>query len=374
MRLEELKTPCALVDLEKLRRNASWARERASSLDVALRPHVKTHKCPEIAKIQLEGIPGRVTVSTLAEAFAMAEVGFSDMTWALPVPLPRLEVAAALSRTVDRFSLLVDHPDAADAVEAAARIEGLRLPVFLKVDSGYGRCGVSPGTQPALDLARRLARSPHLEFRGLLTHAGHAYRARNREEARTVAVQERDAVAEFAVRLRSEGLSVGEVSVGSTPTFAAAADLKGVSEARPGNYIFFDAFQAAIGACDFEQCAFSVLATVVGAYPARDAYVIDAGALALSKDPGPVHLGGEWGCGTLVSAEGAEPIPGLKLAALSQEHGQVRGAGEGRGHLAIGQRVRVIPNHSCLAAACFDRYHIVQDGSVVDSWRPARGW
>lgn len=374
MRLEELKTPCALVDLERLRRNAAWARDRAARLGVSLRPHTKTHRCPQIARIQLQGLPGRVTVSTVAEALAMAEAGFTDITWAMPVPLPRLEVAVALSRSVERFSLLLDHPAAADAVEAAGRREGLRIPVFLKVDCGFGRAGVDPTLHESVELARRLAASPSLEFRGLLTHGGQAYGVRDREGALVVARKERDAVVEFARHLRIQGVEVAVTSVGSTPTFAAAEDLAGVTEVRPGNYIFFDAFQAAIGSCAPEDCAFSVLSTVVGDYPHRGACLLDAGALALSKDPGPVHVDAGCGFGRIVPCGGDAGHSGLRLVSLTQEHGLLRTEGDGARRLRIGERVRIVPNHSCLSAACFDRYQVVEKGEVVDVWRSARGW
>jgi D-serine deaminase-like pyridoxal phosphate-dependent protein len=175
-----------------------------------------------------------------------------------------------------------------------------------------------------------------------------------------VAEQERDVIVRFAERLRADGIEVPEVSVGSTPTMSVAEQLAGVTEMRPGNYVFYDAFQAAIGSCALDHCAFSVLASVIGVYPGR--VVVDAGALALSKDAGT----GDGGYG-VVLGQGA-----FQVASLSQEHGVVRVHADS--HTRVGDQLRIIANHSCLAAACHDAYHVVRGDEVVDVWRPTRGW
>ena len=178
----------------------------------------------------------------------------------------------------------------------------------------------------------------------------------------------------FAGRLRGEGIPVGEVSVGSTPTVMAAEDLTGVTEVRPGNYLCFDAFQAAIGSCRLDEVAFSVLATVLGAYPERRELVVNAGALALSKDPGPVHVDPDCGFGVVVDATDQRPITGLRVVSISQEHGVLRTDQPLDPRWQPGSRLRILPNHACLAAACFDRFHVVRGIEVVDEWRPVRGW
>jgi D-serine deaminase-like pyridoxal phosphate-dependent protein len=374
MRLTELKTPCAVADLPVLERNCARMRERAASLGVRLRPHVKTHKCPEIGRIQHGGEAGPVAVSTLAEARAFAAGGFTDFTYAVPIPFPAIPEAAELGRSV-RLNLLLDSKAALRELEAFAAAQSVRFPVFLKVDCGYHRAGVDPESPQGEALAAKLAASSGVEFRGLLTHAGHAYAARNREESRAIAEQERDAVVRFAARLRAAGIAVHEVSVGSTPTCCAAQDLSGVREIRPGNYAFFDAFQAAIGSCEAKDAlAFTVLATVIGHYPDRGRLLINAGALALSKDPGPIHVDAACGWGLLFTPEGRR-LSRLRIRGLSQEHGEVEGAApEDFERLPIGSCVRVVPNHSCLSAACFGRYAVVRGGEVVDEWRTARGW
>lgn len=176
----------------------------------------------------------------------------------------------------------------------------------------------------------------------------------------------------FVERLTDAEIEVPETSIGSTPTMTAAENLEGVDEIRPGNYAFFDVFQHAIGSCSLDDIAFSVLATVVSVHPEQQRAVIDAGALALSKDPGPTHVDPDCGFGRIVAVEDQHPLPGLRLAAISQEHGVLEGPGTAA--LRPGIQLRVLPNHSCLAAACFDRCHVVRGTEIVDEWRPFRGW
>jgi D-serine deaminase-like pyridoxal phosphate-dependent protein len=370
MLLSDLKTPAFAVDLAKLERNTARMAATAQRLGVRLRPHVKTHKTVQGALRQLRGGRSGITVSTLAEARAMHAAGFTDITYAVPIAPQKLAEAIALQRAGAEPILLTDDAGAAAALERAAFDAGVRLAVMLKVDCGYHRAGVDPASDAAVALARRLADAPNLELRGILTHAGHAYGARNADEARAIAREERDVMVGFAARLRREGIACPEVSIGSTPTCARLEELDGlagVSEIRPGNYVFYDRFQADIGSCVLDDCAASVVTRVIGSYPERGQVAIDAGALALSKDAGATHVHAEPTYGYVVGH------PELRIEALPQEHGLVRLPAGHRG-LAVGTLLRVIPNHSCLAAALFSAYHVVEGERVVDEWRPVRGW
>jgi len=373
MNIDELPTPCALVDRGRVDANTAWMSRRALELGVALRPHVKTHKCAEAGRLQVRGHFGGVTVSTLAEARAFAESGFEDITWAFPLSPDRAREALELGGSIERLNLLVDHDDAVTALEHAARTHDVRARVLLEVDCGDHRGGVDPTTDAGVALARRLQTSDRVDFRGVLTHGGHAYAATDRAAIAPVAAEERDVAVAFASRLRDEGIPVEEVSVGSTPTMRVVEDLSGVTEIRPGNYVFFDAFQAAIGSCGVDEIAFSVLATVVGAYTEQGKVIVNAGALALSKDAGPTHVDPDCGFGLVVSQDGATVHRDLRVTSLSQEHGQIRGAGA-TDHFRVGDRLRILPNHSCLAAAQFDRYHVTSGTEVTETWTPTRGW
>jgi D-serine deaminase-like pyridoxal phosphate-dependent protein len=373
--LAGLRTPCAVVDLPVLQRNCDAMRERAARLGVRLRPHVKTHKCVEVARIQHGGAAGPVTVSTMAEARAFASAGFDDLTYAVPVPFDALPEAADFLARGLRLNLLFDSAETLREIAATGAARDVPFPLLLKVDCGYHRAGVDPEREASVDLARAASSSPHVELRGILSHSGQAYGCRSRAEAAAVAEHERAVMAGFAERLRSAGTDVHEVSVGSTPACAAAEGYDGVTEIRPGNYAFFDAYQAAIGSCGLpDALAFTVLATVIGAYPERGQVVLNAGALSLSKDPGPVQVDRDCGYGMVCDLSGS-PLRGMRLDALSQEHGEASVAAPALfERLPVGAKVRVVPNHSCLAAACFDRYHVIAGGEVVDEWRPARGW
>ncbi|MCC6406292.1 MAG: alanine racemase [Planctomycetes bacterium] len=374
MKLRELRTPAALVELDVVARNCRRMGERVARLGAKLRPHVKTHKTVEAARLSVQGHFGGVTVSTLAEARALVDAGFRELVWAVPVALDKLSDVAALAARVESFGVLVDHPRTAAELAGAAKSLGVSLEVWLKVDCGYHRAGVDPKARESVELARALANSPGLRLRGVLTHAGHAYDARSLDELRAIARSERELTVAFAERLRGAGVPIADVSIGSTPTLSVADDLTGVTEVRPGNYVFFDAFQAALGSCTLADAAFSVLASVLGAHPARRELVLDAGALALSKDTGARHVDPRCGYGRVTELDGTLR-PELELVSLSQEHGKVRVTGDvDWSRLAPGAKLRVIANHSCLAAAQFERYAVVRGDEVVDEWRPARGW
>jgi D-serine deaminase-like pyridoxal phosphate-dependent protein len=368
---QEIPTPALLLDLDVVERNLRRMAERAAALGVALRPHVKTHKCVELAERQRALGARGITVSTLYEARVFAGHGFDDVTWAFPVVLSRLPEIRELAARVS-LRLVVD---SAAAVEA---LDGLAAPlhVWLKVDCGYHRAGVDPEAPESVFLAARIARSPSLVFDGILSHSGHAYHGGSREEIAAIADEERRVMSRFAERLRAAGIAVPGVSVGSTPAMSAtsatsaAGGMAGVTEARPGNYVFFDATQMALGSCSARDCGVTVLASVVSARPESGRLVVDAGALALSKDAGPQHLA--WSSmGEIYADYGAGRLHrDLRLSSLSQEHGVVDAPGA---RLPVGSRVRILPNHSCLTVACFDEYLVVRGEEVVDRWKIWRG-
>lgn len=364
-------TPELRLDLDVLERNVARMAARAQALGVALRPHLKTHKCVEIARLQREAGARGVTVATFPEARAFARGGFDDILLAFPLDPGKAPEAIAMAREIRRFIAVVDDRGAAEALAAAARAAGLRLAVRLKVDCGYHRAGVDPASPASVELARFLAGAPSLEFDGILSHSGHAYSQPTPDAIAAIAEEERRVMAAFAGTLRAAGVTVKSVSVGSTPSMTFVQSLSGVDEARPGNYVFYDGMQVALGTCGVEDVAVSVVATVVSHQANASHFVIDAGALSLSKDGGPAHVARHLGMGLLLDETGRDVEPGLRLEALSQEHGLVRADAPGRlsGRFRVGDRVRVLPNHSCLAAAHFDAYACVRGGRAAGRWR-----
>lgn len=382
-RLRDLPTPALLLDLDVLEANVLSMARRAERLGVRLRPHVKTHKCVEVARLQRDAGALGITVSTLEEARVFADHGFDDMTWAFPVIPGRIGEAREVDRRA-RLRLLVDHRRAVKELERA----GHPFHAWLEVDPGYGRSGVDPGGDALLEIGGALAASEVLAFDGLLSHSGQAYGARSPEELAAAAEEERSVMVGAARRLLEAGVEVPALSVGSTPAMSRAEDLTGVDEARPGNYVLYDRTQMALGACAAGDVAATVLATVVSSRPAEGRSVVDAGALALSKDPGPAPAsdggagreggpdgedarddgGGSSAAGTAHMGALFEGLSSrrlrddARLVSLSQEHGLVDRA------LRWGDKVRILPNHACLTVACFDAFHVVRGEEVLDRW------
>ena len=373
MELETLKTPSLVLDVERVKRNAKKIGQRLKDWGVNLRPHIKTHKCVEVAKIQTEGHSGAVTVSTLAEARAFAQHGFTKITYAIPIEPGKFAEANELSRSCDELALITDDVDVPGLLNEQAKKGNVTLSVFLKVDSGYHRCGVEPTTPEALEIPRRIAGASNLRFAGILTHAGHSYHSRTHEELLQVARTERDVMTEFGHRLRREVGGVPIVSIGSTPTITTVDHLEGIDEARPGNYIFYDAFQARLGSCKLEDCALTVLASVVHRDASRQKVIVDAGAIALSKDRGPVEFDPGCGYGKVLDLEGNDL--GLVVNEMSQEHGVLLASKNNVfDRLKIGTRVRIVANHSCLTAAQHTYYNVVEGDRIVDQWKIHTGW
>jgi D-serine deaminase-like pyridoxal phosphate-dependent protein len=357
----QLTTPAFLVDKAIVQRNCDRMRQKAAASHVIFRPHVKTHKVVEIGRLQHGGEAGPITASTLAEVEHFAAAGFSDITYAVPIAPEKVERATGIARSIKRLNLLIDSFDALDAIEAP----GFVFDVFLKVDCGYHRAGVDPDDAASVVLAKRMLDSKNVRFGGVLTHAGHSYNAKNIDEIRAVAKDETAALTRFRQRVGGSFVR----SIGSTPTLSVVDRFEDCEEVRPGNYVFYDAFQSTIGSCRFEDVAVSVLTTVVGSYPERNAIVVDAGALAMSKDTGPDHVNPQFGYG-IVCDTSLKPIPTMKLIALSQEHGKIATLEP----VPVGTKLRIVPNHSCLTAAMYSTYHVIDGGRVVVEWGPVRGW
>ena len=337
---DDLSTPAVVVDLDVLERNISRMATRARDAGVRLRPHAKTHKCPEIGRLQRSAGAWGLSLAKLGEAEVFVDAGFDDVF--LAYPIVGEDKGRRLLALSDRARLAagVDSVEGARSLAGPFAAAGRTLDVVLKVDVGYGRVGVLP--ERAVEVARLVAELPGLRLRGAFTHAGHGYLAEDRAGVDEVARLEGERLVEAATRLREAGLVVDEVSVGSTPTAAVAMRVGGVTECRPGNYVFHDASQVALGTCGVEDCALTIVATVVSV-PAADRAVVDAGSKTLSSDPLRPRAGGY---GRILGRES-------RIEKLSEEHGVVAVApGE---TFRVGERVRILPNHACVVANLHDR-------------------
>jgi D-serine deaminase-like pyridoxal phosphate-dependent protein len=349
MHVTELDTPALLIDLGVMERNIEAMASVAARARVRLRPHTKTHKCPEIARMQVEAGASGITVAKLGEAEVMADAGFDDVLVAYPIvgeqKLARLRALRERARV--RVSL--------DSVEVAVGVGTVGTPsepveVLVEVDTGHHRMGRPPG-EPTADLAAEVARIPGLEVVGLLSHAGHAYRAEP-DGLEDVAAREAADLGVTAEACARAGVEIREISVGSTPTAGAVAGAAGVTESRPGTYVFNDVQQMRLGVASEADCAARVLATVV-ARPWEDRFVIDAGSKSLSSDggDGPPFPGR----GVLAGR------PDLVLDFLTEEHG-VGHVLSGGGDLKVGDRLEVIPLHVCSCVNLFDTAAGVREG------------
>jgi D-serine deaminase-like pyridoxal phosphate-dependent protein len=306
--------------------------------------------------MQISAGASGLSVAKTGEAEVFASAGFGDLFVAYPVV--GADKARRLLAVADRVRLAVG----VDSVEGASTLAAVfadarrTLDVLLKVDSGLHRVGVLPARAP--EVARRLAEVRGLRLRGIFTHAGHSYLRDSAEAVAEVGRDEGEVMAQVAAALRRDGLAVEEVSVGSTPTAVHAMGVAGVTECRPGNYVYHDASQVALGVCETADCALTVLATVVSV-PAADRAVLDAGSKTLSTDPLRPRPGGH---GLVLGRQS-------RLDRLSEEHGLVAVApGES---FRVGERVRVLPNHACVVSNLHDSVVAVRGERVVDRLRVA---
>ncbi len=356
MTLDDLPTPCLVLDLGILRRNL--AHMQAAIIrhpGVVLRPHMKTAKSLKVAELAAPGF-GPITVSTLAEARYFFDGGWRDQIYAVGITPQKLDQASALG-----LKVITDDAEAAAAIAAHPG----DISALVEIDVGEGRGGVAP--DEALAIARILG--PKLA--GIFTHAGHSYAGRSEEDMRRIAEQERSGAADAAQALRDAGLAVEIVSLGSSPTALYAQSLAGITEVRAGVYMFGDLFQAQLGTHGLDDIAMTVLASVIGRKPGRGAVLLDAGGLAMSKDRSTSAAPLDYGFGLMLDLDGAASFGQAIMTRTHQEHGEVSPAPD----LPIGAKVRVAPNHTCMTAAAHPCYHVVDGGrEVIAVWRRVNGW
>jgi len=282
--IDDLPTPALILDRAVLSRNLKRMSERLRAAGVMLRPHLKTAKSVQVGRMAVEGHDGRITVSTLAEARYFAKGGFTDILYGVGVVPSKLAAVTELRRQGINLRVVTDNLAVARAIADAAR-NGDTFSVFVEIDSGAGRAGLPwPELPGLLDIARVLNNAPGVELAGVMTHAGHSYHESTPDGIAKVSEQEREAIVGAAEKLRAAGLPCPIVSAGSTPTATHSRKFTGITEMRPGVYCFNDLDQEFIGSCSAGDLALSVLASVIGHYPHRNQVLIDAGALALSKD------------------------------------------------------------------------------------------
>jgi D-serine deaminase-like pyridoxal phosphate-dependent protein len=350
-------TPALLVDRAIVLRNIDNMQKRADRAGVALRPHTKTHRTPAIAAMQVKAGAQGITVAKLGEAEVMAENGMDDIFIANEIygdlKFARLRSLAATAR----LSVGVDNREQVTAISRF--FEGAREPanVLIEVETGEVRSGMLPGPE-LVELAKFIAATPNVRLKGIFSHEGHTYGAEDREQCAAFFRKAQEETLGAAEMIRAAGVPVETVSIGATPSLLVGGDiLPGVTEIRPGTYVFMDAAQgAAVGS--YDTCAATVLATVMSK-PTAERVVLDAGVKALTAVTRDTGICRAPGYGLI------KGLGGIRLGNLYDEHGLVYGR-EANERLSLGDRVEIIPNHICPTCNLYDRMYLVEDGRVVD--------
>jgi len=366
--ISSLRTPAVLIDRGRALRNLDRMQAEANTRGVRLRPHTKTHKSPLMAQWQLDRGAVGICCAKLGEAEVFTDAGFKDIRLPYPLnPSNADRVIALLERT--NLSFIVDHLAVAQQWSDAMTRAGRQVDILVKIDVGFHRCGIDPDTRETLPFIKHVAQLPGLRFKGLLSHAGQTYHAHSEDELTRMAMAEAQTMGDLAERCKKSGLPVDEVSAGATPPARLSMQQKAFTEYRPGNYVYFDRTQVALGAASHDDCALTVLATVVSK-PDKHRIVLDSGSKTLTNDgargftPAPGH-------GTVLRLASGQGLSGeytidhdLVIERLSEEHATVRVLSKTT-DLEPGDRVRIIPNHSCVVSNLVDCAWLV-DGDTAE--------
>jgi D-serine deaminase-like pyridoxal phosphate-dependent protein len=350
--VEAVDTPCLVLDLDRLGANIRRMAELVAAAGVALRPHAKTHKLIQVARRQLAAGAAGLTVAKLGEAELLTEHGIDDLLIAYPVwGAGKWERLCRLARRAE-VRVGADSYPVFEGISNAATLRGLSIPVRIEVDTGFARCGVQSADE-ALALAGRLSKLGGVRLVGLMSFAGQTYAAG--EHIRQAAVDDAVRLVGVATTLRAAGFEVPEISVGSTPSAIHVDALEGITEIRPGTYVFSDRDQVQLGWGTLDGCALTVVATVVS-HPTATRAVIDAGTKTFSSDRATTVDG--WGV--------IRGRPDWQIVSLNEEHGVLEVP---TGEAPIGTQVEVVPNHACGTLNMHDWVAAVQDGVVAEWWR-----
>ena len=357
----DIDTPALVVSETIMQRNISEMAAFARSVGVGLRPHIKTHKTPQIARLQLAAGAFGVTCAKVGEAEVMVnDASVEDVLLAYPtIGDHKIERLVALQDKA-RVTVAVDSLEGAQLISRSLAKLDRSLDVFIEVNTGQNRSGVLVGDD-TIAFALKIARIPHLNLTGIMTHEGHANSAPE-DEIEGIAMAAGRALVDTAEHIRAHGIELPNVSVGSTPAALYTPTVPGITEMRPGTYVFNDNSIFRFGKLGVGDCAARFVATVVSR-PTRDRCTLDTGSKSLAMDPSK----GRAGHGYIVGH------PNVVIAKLSEEHG-VCEIPDGEPGFEVGDRVEIIPNHVCPTVNLMNNLIIVRDGKIIDTWKVgARG-
>lgn len=376
MKISELSTPAALLDLDRMTRNITRMQSRIDAMGVSFRPHVKTSKCVEVTQAQLSAGARGITVSTLKEAEQFFAAGIQDILYAVGITPNKFNQALALVKKGCDLKLLTDSAQSAAAIAAFGIAHHTRFNVLIEIDTDDHRSGIKPDSAQLLEVAKAL-HGPGAELCGVMTHAGSSYDLNTPEALLQMAEQERAGCVLAANRLRAANFPCPIVSVGSTPTALSASNLEGVTEVRAGVYVFFDLVMHNIGVCQTDDIALSVLSTVIGHQEEKGWVIVDAGWMAMSRDRGTQKQTHDFGYGQVCDVEG-NPIAGYTMTSANQEHGIISHQGKLAQSIVktfpVGTQLRILPNHACATAAQFPEYQALSAHKDIQTWPRFYGW
>lgn len=343
MDIKNLSTPAFLVDLDILEININEMAGLCKKNNKELWPMVKTHKSTQIARMQQEAGAKGFLVGTLDEAEKLAQEGFKNIMLAYPAAGEQNVARVINTAKKSRIILSLDGMDAAKALNEAAKCHGLTLEYLIIIDSGLHRFGVLP--EEAVKLASNLSVLEYLKLVGIGTHPGHVYGASSSEEVKKVADEEMTAMKRAKKNLEIAGYKVDIVATGSTPTAMYVAEDENITVLRPGNYVFYDNIQMALGVVPESRCALTVLGTIIS-HPREDTLIMDVGSKCLGLDKGAHGISLVKGYGVI------KDHPELLITDLSEEVGKIKIIGDTK--VKVGDKLQVIPNHACSTANMTD--------------------
>lgn len=375
MAVSDLRTPSLVLDRRRLQANIDRVADQALALGVPLRPHVKTPKSIEVARLLLERAASGITVSTLLEAEYFADHGVTSQLYAIALAPQKVDRVAQLIRRGVCMCCVVDSQSGAAALSQRTRNLDVSIPLLIEINVDDHRAGVPYGSDEFDAILATVCTSPGLALRGLMSYAGASYHIPSAERA-PLAERHRQVLTRAAAEIEARGVPCPVRSFGSTPAFMRAERMDGVTEVRGGIYVFQDLFQAGIGACRIDDIALSVATTILSQQPSRNRFFVDAGGLALSKDRSTAGHDFEAAFG-LVADEHGNLIEDVWVQAVHQELGEVT-TRSGRpldfARFPVGRVLRILPNHADMTAAAYGSYNVVIDHVVVDIWDRINGW
>jgi D-serine deaminase-like pyridoxal phosphate-dependent protein len=391
--IEDLPTPCCLIDKAKMQRNIARLSAHIGNLHCTLRPHVKTHKSIAVTKAIIDaGNVKGITVSTLKEADYFFKHGINDILYAVGITPNKIAHVAHLIQQGCDLTVVIDNEEMLALIFEKMAQHNCVFKVIIELDTDGHRSGVNPHSDTLISIAKHINNSAHTKFEGVMTHAGESYACFTEKAKQDMAAQERDLTLHAVKRLSEVGIHCNTVSIGSTPTAFAVDQLDGITEVRAGVYVFFDLVMAGLGVCDIDDIAMSVLGTVIGHQKDKGWVITDAGWMAMSRDRGTADHPQDYGYG-LVAPSSSQNTRYI-MSDANQEHGiitavsnaspesQTEAVSETESkstkatftHFPVAKTVEILPNHACATAAQYSHYYVVENGVAIDKWHSVTGW